>query len=469
MKNHSSFRLICSFFVFMVTLFIFFAPARAEEAIKEVKELDWSGLPAYHHVKSKLGDTVFSIGGSLRLRYEYVDDFNVKEYVDTQDQYVLERFRLECALKTMDGIQAFVQFQDAHSIDCRLKLEDFKGTSPLVNEFDLRQAYLQWTKIEKSPFGFKVGRQAISYRDNRVFGPGEWGNVGRYTWDAAMLKYEDSYIQLDAFYAKRIFYRPTEFFDEYFPYSVYAGYGQVKKLPLKLDLFYVYKYNRNDENKYSQSYAKERRHSLGFYLEGKVPLHGKDYSLNYSGLCAYQTGRYPTEDKDISSYGAYVNLGLDFNLFIPQGFWVKYTYGSGDKNSGDDKVQTFDGIFGAIDLYYGRMNMFAWSNIEDYQLTYELKPVNGLKIIADYHWFRVDENEDAWYYGTGKSARTAGNVSATQSRALGTELDVFAVYKANKFLEFQLGYCHFNPGTVIKKSGFHEKSNFLIFQTFYQF
>ncbi len=439
------------------------------EAIKEVKELDWSGLPDYHLVKSNLGDTVFSIGGSLRLRYEYVDDFNIKQYIDTQDKYLLERFRLEFALKTKQGIQAFIQFQDAHCIDCLLENEDFKGTSPFVNEFDLRQAYLQWTKIEKSPFGFKVGRQAISYRDNRLFGPGEWGNVGRYTWDAAMLKYEDSYVHLDTFYSKRIFYRPTEFFDENFPYSAYAVYAQVKKLPFDLDLFYVYKYNGDDKDKYGELYQRERRHTLGFYLQGKVPLQGKDYSLNYSGLYAYQTGRYPTKDKDISSCGAYANLGLDFNLFIPQSFWVRFSYGSGDKDPGDDEVQTFDGVFGAIDLYYGRMNMFSWMNLEDYQLTYELRPVKGLKIIADYHWFRVDENDDAWYYGTGKPARTATQVSATDSNSLGTELDIFAIYKATKSLEFQLGYCYFSPGTVIKKSGFHEESNYFIFQTFFQF
>jgi len=221
----------------MVSLFIIFAPAWAEEAVKEVKELDWSGLPDYHHIKSNLGDTVFSIGGSLRLRYEYVDDFNIKQYIDTQDKYLLERFRLEFALKTKKGIQAFIQFQDAHCIECQLENKDFKGTSPFNNDFDVRQAYLQWTKIEKSPFGFKVGRQQINYRDNRVFGPGEWGNVGRYTWDAAMLKYEDSYVQLDTFYAKRIFYRPSEFLDENFPFSAYAVYAQVKKLPFDLDFF----------------------------------------------------------------------------------------------------------------------------------------------------------------------------------------------------------------------------------------
>ncbi len=35
--------------------------------------------------------------------------------------------------------------------------------------------------------GLKAGRQSVSYADNRVFGPGNWGNVGRYWWDVVKL------------------------------------------------------------------------------------------------------------------------------------------------------------------------------------------------------------------------------------------------------------------------------------------
>ena len=48
------------------------------------------------------------------------------------------------------------------------------------------------------------------------------------------------------------------------------------------------------------------------------------------------------------------------------------------------------------------MNFFSWMNLEDYQLTYQIEPIRGLKITLDHHWFRVAQNHDDWYYGNGK-------------------------------------------------------------------
>lgn len=416
----------------------------------------------------QLGKASLDISGSIRFRYEYRNNFSIKRYEDAKDNYLLERFRLEFNLKTGKGLRTFIQFQDAHCLDCAYTPSDFQGSCPTTNEFDVRQAFLEWSELNSNPIGFKMGRQQINYRDNRIFGPGQWGNVGRYSWDALLFKYEAAHINLDSFFAKRIFYLPEQFLDDHYPYDVYALYGQIKKLPFDLDAFYTYKYNSADNDKYGKLFKEEKRHTSGFYVKGKQPI-GKDSFLSYSGLYAYQTGSYPGRAQRISAYGGYANLGIHGKPVVPQGFWGRYSYGSGDKNPDDNKVQTFDGIFGAIDKYYGRMNFFSWMNLEDYQLTYQIEPIRRLKITVDHHWFRVAQNHDAWYYGNGKPARTAGHVAATESHDLGTEWDLFAVYDLNKSLQLQLGYCHFIPGAVIVKSGFYERSNYMIFQVFYKF
>jgi len=431
-----------------------------------------NGMATFTPLKSlknlPLGNTYLNIGGNLRLRYEYQNNYNIKKYTDTKDNYLLERFRLNINLKTQKGLRTFIQFQDSQCIDCALKISDFKGKDPYVNEFDLRQAYIEWRKINGSPFGFKVGRQQISYRDKRVFGPGAWGNVGRYTWDAIMLKYETSYLNLDIFYAKRIFYLPKTFLDKYYPFDVYALYGQIKKLPIIFDVFYIFKYNHSDvTDEFGNYFPEEKRHTIGFYLKGKQSLHKKDYFLKYSGLFAYQTGSYPSKDQHISAYGWYANLGLNYKFFIPQSFWLKYSYGSGDKNPNDNKVQTFDGIFSGMAKYFGRMNLFCWSNIKDYQLTYKVKPIKGFKIVADYHWFYLAQKTDYWYYFNCKPVKDRGRNFS--SNYLGKEWDIFVIYDLNKNLQFQLGYCHFIPGTAIIESGFHEEADYGIFQTFIKF
>ncbi len=415
-----------------------------------------------------LGNAFLDIGGNLRFRYEYQNNYNIKNYVDFEDKYLLERVRLNITLKTQKGLKTFIQFQDSHCIDCALTLDDFKGKCPYVNDFDLRQAYLEWHKINKSPFGFKIGRQQIAYRDKRVFGPGAWGNVGRYTWDVFMLKYETSYLNLDAFFAKRIFYLPKTFLDKHYPYDVYALYGQIKRLPINLDVFYTYKFNREDKlDEYGNFFPEEQRHTFGFYFKGRYPLHNKGYSIGFSGLYAYQIGSYPSKDKDISAYGWYANIGFNYKLFIPQSFWAKYSYGSGDKDPNDDKIQTFDGIFSGMAKYFGRMNLFCWSNIKDYQLTYQLNPIRELKIIIDHHWFYLAQKKDYWYYFTCKPVKDRGRNFL--SDYLGRERDIFAIYDVNRHFQFQLGYCHFMPETAIITSGFHEESDYLIFQIFYKF
>lgn len=214
-----------------------------------------------------LGNVSFSISSNLRFRYEYQNNFNIKTYTNTRDNYLLERFRLNLDLKTQNGLKAFIQFQDSHCFDCVLKTDGFKGKSPYVNEMDVRQAYSEWHKIGSSPFGFKAGRQQINYRDNRVFGPGQWGNVGRYTWDALVFKYEGNYLNLDTFFAKRIFYRPKAFLDEHYPYDVYALYGEVRHLPISLDVFYTFKFNRTDKDKYGTLFYQVLRRQTWSFLQ----------------------------------------------------------------------------------------------------------------------------------------------------------------------------------------------------------
>ncbi len=447
---------VSKFIVFLIFLFGFSFPGRSFAS---------SSLSFKH---ARLDNISLDIGGNFRLRYEYQNNYNIKKYTDVDDKYLLERIRLNLDLKIPKNFKAFIQFQDSHCIDCNLRLSDFKGKCPYVNEWDIRQAYLEWPRINGSHFGFKIGRQQIAYRDRRVFGPGSWGNVGRYTWDAFMVKYESYYLDLDVFFAKRIFYLPKTFLDKYYPYNVYALYGKLKKLPIDLDVFYVYKFNHEDKtDRYGNFFPKEKRHTLGFYFKGKHLLYSKDCSLKFSGLYAYQMGSYLSQERNIRAYGYYINLGINYKFFIPQSFWLKYSYGSGDRNPKDNKIQTFDGIFGGMAQYFGRMNIFCWKNIKDYQLTYQLMPIRRLKIILDHHWFYLAQKTDYWYYFNCKPVKDRGR--NFRSDYLGKEWDAFAIYDVNKHLQFQLAYCHFIPESAIIDTGFHEESDYFIFQTFYKF
>jgi len=129
------------------------------------------------------------------------------------------------------------------------------------------------------------------------------------------------------------------------------------------------------------------------------------------------------------------------------------THASGDSNSRDGTHETFDGVFGAIDKLYGRMDLFAWMNLQDYQLTAEVKPCKGCKVSLDWHYFRLAEKKGSWYYGNGRSQRR--DSTGTSGRSLGQEVDLMVNYSVTKTLQLLAGYSHFWPGSFINHTGRH--------------
>lgn len=333
--------------------------------------------------------------------------------------------------------------QDAHYWLSHLTLRDFPTSCPYEDPVDLRQGFVEWTHIAETPLGFKAGRQSVSYADRRVWGPGEWGNVGRYLWDIAKVYCDTDWIRLDGIFGKRVLYSPIGFDDDHYPYDVFGLYGTTKKLPMKLDLFYVYKVDDHGTTKGESGEGDLRRHTLGGYADGKI---GK--AIDYRGTLAFQLGN---EGKDnVQACGANARTGYTFDVPWQPRVGIEYSYASGDSNPKDSLNQTFDGVFGAIDSYYGRMNLFSWMNLRDYEVSFSIKPVSKLRVSLDYHYFELARKRDAWYYGTGKPQ--ARDKSGGSGRALGQEIDLIAKYNLNEHVELMAGYSRFFSGPFIDRA-----------------
>lgn len=187
---------------------------------------------------------------------------------------------------------------------------------------------MKWQAIGKTPLGIKVGRQAIRYGDNRIFGPGNWGNVGRYAWDAGKILLATPGVDVDAFAAQRVLYRKDAFDDEHFPYTVYAGYAHIKSIPKnKLDLFYVVKWDSDKSTRGETGLGELQVQTVGFYGKGKWKR------LDYASTFAYQFGEYGQDT--IRAYGFNAEAGYTpVDLWTPR-FAVSLSYASGDKDPHD--------------------------------------------------------------------------------------------------------------------------------------
>jgi hypothetical protein len=415
-----------------------------------------------------LGPLRLDVGGSLRFRYESQSNFNAQRYADTrgetyrQDQFLLHRTRLDFNLRFSKEARFYAEFQDARAYDSDFQESDFFSNNPYWDCFDLRQGYLEWLHIGGSPFGVKVGRQTIHYGDNRIWGPGDWGNVGRYTWDAIKLIADTDVAEVHGMFANRVRYEAHDLDARDDRLDAFGAYAMIKNLPFKLDLFWVGKRTRPDLVVNAKGDRLDlETHTPGFYVDGKV---GQRW--DYAGTLAHTFGK--RDGTDVNAWGANARLGHTFDAPWQPRLGGEFSYGSGDRRPGQGEYRTFDGGFGAVDiLYYGRMNLFSWMNIQDYQASFSLSPTKKLKLFADWHIFRLDSSRDAWYYVNGQPQRR--DPTGRSGSLVGQELDLMLTYKLNDHWEVLAGYSHFFPGPFLRNTGPSPHADWLFLQVTFSF
>lgn len=397
------------------------------------------------------GPGTLDIGANVRTRYEFTDNFNVRAYgTEDEDNLLLLRTRLSLDYHFGKPAHAYVEMQDARYWLSDLTRSKFTGSNPFYDEWELRQAFLEWEHIAQSPIGFKAGRQTITYGDRRVFGPGEWGNVGRYWWDAAKLYIHTGLVKADVLYGRQIVSEPSHFNDEHFPYhmaGVYATFRQFTNCHFSVqpDLFYIGRYDTHGNLKDEKGrLGDEIRHTVGARVEGNVCN-----AWDYYGTVAGQFGTYGKGD--IEAFGIIAGAGYTFEAGWSPRLGAEFCYASGDGDPTDGVRSTFDNVYGAIDAYvYGWMNVVPWMNLEDYQASFTVHPAKNLKVRVEYNYFRLADPKDAWYYSTGKVMRK--DPTGIAGRDLGHEINLLGQLKVSKTIDFLAGYGCFLPGNFVSKT-----------------
>src|SRR6266568_3972009 len=135
-----------------------------------------------------------------RLRFEARNNnFDFNSGVDslTDDNWLLNRFRIGVAFKPVDWLKIYAQGQDSREwFSDRPNIPGALGAEGDDN-FDLRQGYIQ---LGPKWLNATVGRQTLVYGDERLVGMSDWNNFGR-TFDAVKLHYEKAKLSVDVFSA----------------------------------------------------------------------------------------------------------------------------------------------------------------------------------------------------------------------------------------------------------------------------
>lgn len=386
------------------------------------------------------------IDAQLRLRYEYMNNVNDKYYGKNpklgvkDDSYLLSRIRVGLTHTFNDSFKARVSVQDSRVFGWGFDEKDWYNkefgmqNNPQKDELELSQTYLEY---KNSGFKVVLGRQKIAYGDYRVFGPGEWKNSGKWIWDALKVSYKQDNNFIDIFYGGTMLHEPNEFSlshrHGYMGGGLYGHYEYKKSGAIEPILAYKENDNGNELYKNLKSYY------IGFRAYDKN-IYNFSYDLTYMKSFGKKT-LLNSNEVDIDAYGFHTEAGYNFKELKTK-LSLAYTFATGDDSSTKDS-EKFDSVFGASDKYYGRLNLFSWSNIKDYEINGVIKPSKDLKIKVEYHKFYSDEPTDKW-----KSYK----ISTMKNDHYGDEIDVVAKYIFSKYIDFVVGASYFMAGDFVEEA-----------------
>lgn len=430
----------------------------------------------------------WDFGGSVRGRYELKDGYGIpgvagsldfRDFGDSVDNdYFLERIRVRGGYADhWWGAMVEGQFSFAQN-DKRFAYANVppvpgtvqrKGDGPEADIAELHQAYVTVGNHKEFPLSAKIGRQEMSYGEERLVGAFGWNNIGR-TFDAAKMRWQNDWFGADIFTGRPVIPEDGEF-DVSNDYDYFSGiYANVNQVPKHTLDVYFFARNASAEAiaaepspQFPQPSARDI-YTIGTRLKSKPgALGGWDYTIEG----AYQFGNF----QDLRLGATSARLDHRAYMFIAQGGYtfagtwgtprigLEYAYGSGDGNSTDAVHETFENLFPTNHKFYGYMDFASLQNIQDVRLSLTLKPMKTLSIALEGHGFWLATTDDNFYNVGGAPrggvASTPGNaygVNPSYGPALGAEIDFVVGWAFAKFAQLEAGYGHFFRGDYIASS-----------------
>jgi len=398
----------------------------------------------------------------IRYRYEYQHNFNIKFYGENptkgegNDGFLLQRVRTGGRWSVAPNIHIAVGVQDARVFGSDFDSDLFYSKNldhkhnAYEDQLELYETYLEISDETAEHWAFKAGRQTLVYGNSRIFGPGSWGNSGRYQWDALKLSLKHKEHFIDFIWGGTVIHEPEQFSLRHRHKEYGAGFYshlQVSEY-MELEPFYLLKYDRHERYTAISSTDKDDLmcHSGGFRAAGEVAPLFFDLTL------VYQWGDYGKQR--LEAWGAHLLLGTKFADFMwKPSLSIEYSFASGDSDPDDGRMGTFQGVFGARDKMYGRMNLMDWSNLHDIQLNLDFKPLKRVQVYVGAHRFWLAEKKDGWSLNSNAYRDVSGNSGSH----LGDEVDLVLQWNPDITalshglrIAIMAGYSYFWPGDFVK-------------------
>jgi alginate export protein len=390
---------------------------------------------------NKQGDWYLTLGGELRDRYEYFNNYTFGSGTQDRDGYNLLRTMTDVDLHLGEYVRVFTEGISATEQD--------RAGGPRAsdeNEFGLYQAFVD-IKIPLAPdtsLTLRAGRQVIVFGAQRLIGVSDFTNVRR-TDDGVRATLTMPGDTLDVFYAEPVRVLPHTFDDDGTE-AVLAGIYNTWGVPGV--------YVNRPSITFNTTTSGETRYTLGTRLTANPKPFDFDLEADY------QFGRFDYQATHAFSIAAIGGYTFEDATFTPRTFLgLDIASGGNQSHPGD----TFDQLFPSGHDQFGIIDAIGRQNIIDVHpgvtLTLlENKPgAKRLTLLTQYRQFWRESNQDAAYTSSGTILRASGGSNSSE---IGGEVDCQVNWQLNHYISGYAGYCHFFHGSFITETGPHSDIDF---------
>jgi hypothetical protein len=376
---------------------------------------------------SNISAQEIKLSGQFRERSEFdTKSFNIGQ---SSDVFHWLRSRLRADVAVNDQVKVVLEMQDARQFGQR-------GTTLNVGSpsFDLRQGYLEVANLGNEQVSVRLGRQVLSYANERLLGGIDWNNYGQ-SFDAGLLRLGSDEFFADIFGAAIA--RNSNPVNGYTRDVFLAGAWFTWRQPETkntIQAFYLYD---NPALPVSLS-PRQQRSTAGIYVNENY----SGFDLEMDG--AFQFGTIPetrlTKEHSISANMVGLRVGYTLkdysNLRI--GIGVDRLSGT-DPKSADTTYGAFNTLYGTNHKFYGFMDYFtdipgqtSTMGLMDLIGQISFEPMKGAKLAVDVHLFSTVIDPKDY------------QADATETKTIGKEIDITGWFKIAKAVNLTCGFSIFD-------------------------
>ena len=356
-------------------------------------------------VRTNFGDVNINLGGQLRPRVE-VNDKSTVAGSDT-DYFTSQRSRLNVGVDA-GAISGFLQLQDVRNWG-----EETSTLEDSADGFDVHQAYVNVQDFANLPLSLKVGRQELAFDGQRLIGSVNWAQQAR-TFDALRINTNLGPAGVSLVAATEVEDDTADKDDEY----IFMAHAKAKVNEM-MGVSGILVWNNDDEVEMDRVTLGARGTLKSGPIKGRVEGY-------------YQTGDTSATTK-AKAFMVAARLGYAFDTPIKPNITLWYDYLSGDEDTADTDIKSFDTLYATNHKFYGFMDYFIAvpgntgnKGLQDIAIKASIKPLSNVTTSAHFHYFLLAED------------------SATDAKKeLGKEIDLTAKWKYDKHLNIVAGYSHF--------------------------